>query len=65
MHNDKELTAKSLQRLIKSAKALGLDTKSYEKELKGLSQPKAAPAPKKEKEAPKPILFGLRKHGKG
>lgn len=54
MHNDKELTAKSLQRLIKSAKALGLDTKSYEKELKGLPQPKAAPAPKKEKEAPKP-----------
>uniref|UniRef100_UPI0026179685 N-acetylmuramoyl-L-alanine amidase family protein n=1 Tax=uncultured Campylobacter sp. TaxID=218934 RepID=UPI0026179685 len=44
----------SLQRLIKSAKALGLDTKSYEKELKGLPQPKAAPAPKKEKEAPKP-----------
>ncbi|EMG30004.1 N-acetylmuramoyl-L-alanine amidase [Campylobacter showae] len=54
MHNDKELTAKSLQRLIKSAKALGLDTKSYEKELKGLPQPKAAPAPKKEKEMPKP-----------
>ena len=54
MHNDKELTAKSLQRLIKSAKALGLDTKSYEKELKGLPQPKAAPAPKKEKETPKP-----------
>jgi len=54
MHNDKELTAKSLQRLIKSAKALGLDTKSYEKELKGLPQPKAAPTPKKEKEAPKP-----------
>lgn len=54
MRNDKELTAKSLQRLIKSAKALGLDTKSYEKELKSLPQPKAAPAPKKEKEAPKP-----------
>jgi len=54
MHNDKELTAKSLQRLIKSAKALGLDTKSYEKELKGLPQPKAAPVPKKEKETPKP-----------
>ena len=54
MHNDKELTAKSLQRLIKSAKALGLDTKSYEKELKGLPQPKAAPTPKKEKETPKP-----------
>ena len=54
MHNDKELTAKSLQRLIKSAKALGLDTKSYEKELKRLPQPKAAPAPKKEQEAPKP-----------
>ena len=54
MRNDKELTAKSLQRLIKSAKVLGLDTKSYEKELKSLPQPKAAPAPKKEKEAPKP-----------
>ena len=54
MRNDKELTAKSLRRLIKSAKVLGLDTKSYEKELKSLPQPKAAPAPKKEKEAPKP-----------
>ena len=54
MRNDKELTAKSLQRLIKSAKVLGLDTKSYEKELKSLPQPKAALAPKKEKEAPKP-----------
>lgn len=54
MRNDKELTAKSLQRLIKSAKVLGLDTKSYEKELKSLPQPKAAPTPKKEKEAPKP-----------
>ena len=47
MENNVNLRAESLKRLIKSSKTLGLDSKSYEKELAGIPQPKSA-SPKQE-----------------
>ena len=47
MENNVNLRVQSLTRLIKSSKTLGLDSKSYEKELAGIPQPKSA-SPKQE-----------------
>ena len=47
MENNVNLRVQSLTRLIKSSKTLGLDSKSYEKELAGIPQSKSA-SPKQE-----------------
>ena len=54
MENNVNLRAESLKRLIKSSKTLGLDSKSYEKELAGIPQPKSA-SPKQESKPVKEI----------